>query len=275
MGKLEGNRSKKIYLALKLMFSTYFIRSFYKATLRWLMALIDPRKLISWVFLPRYLKHWNQYQVLSGKKLFVNDSYPCLTDWISSTPYDPHYFYQGAWLSRCLSLSRPVFHVDIGSSVLTVGVISSFMPTVFMDYRPLNAKLPNLFNIGGSIVSMPFADASIKSLSCMHVLEHIGLGRYGDPLDPDGPRKAAAELSRVLSKGGRLYLTTPVGRERVCFNAHRVFSPMGLLDMLPGLSLRTFSWVDDSGHFYEGGRPEDAVTNEYACGFYEFEKLHD
>lgn len=245
------------------------------AIVHWLLVFGEPRKFLSWGFLPRYVRHWAEYQAISSKGLRLVDSYPCLTDWVSSTPYDPHYFFQGAWLSRRLASASPGLHVDIGSSVLTVGVISAFIPTVFMDYRPLNAKLPNLLSIGGSIVSMPFANASIKSLSCMHVLEHIGLGRYGDPLDPDGPRKATAELSRVLSKGGRLYLTTPVGRERVCFNAHRVFSPMGLLDMLPELSLRKFSWVDDAGQLHVDGCPEDAVKNEYACGFYEFEKLHD
>lgn len=248
----------------------------YRYTLiRWLMLFADPRKLISWVYLPRYVKHWWQYQSQSGEGLRVKDSYPCLADWVSSTPYDPHYFYQGAWLSRRIADVNPRMHIDVGSSVLTVGVMSAHVPTVFVDYRPLNARLPNLLNVAGSIVSLPFASASIDSLSCMHVLEHIGLGRYGDPLDPDGARKAAAELARVLARGGRLYLTTPIGRERVCFNAHRVFCPTGLLDLLPGLSLRAFTWVDDAGKYHSVGQPGDAVTNEYACGFYEFEKLHD
>lgn len=239
------------------------------------MVFADPRKFLSWVYLPRYVKHWREYQAKSAEGLHIADSYPCLVDWVSSTPYDPHYFYQGAWLSRCIAKVKPGLHVDIGSSVLTIGVISSFVPTVFVDYRPLNANLPNLLNVGGSILSLPFANASIESISCMHVLEHIGLGRYGDPLDPDGARKAAIELARVLAPGGRLYLTTPIGRERVCFNAHRVFSPTGLSDLLSGLSLRAFSWVSDSGQFHLGGQPGDAVTNEYACGFYEFEKPLD
>lgn len=242
---------------------------------RWLMVFADPRKLLAWAYLPRYVKHWRQFQAKSGERLRVADSYPCLADWVSSTPYDPHYFYQGAWLSRRIAEAKPELHVDVGSSVMTVGVMSAYVPTVFVDYRPLNAQLPNLLNVGGSIVSLPFATASIGSLSCMHVLEHIGLGRYGDPLDPDGARKAAAELARVLAPGGRLYLTTPVGRERVCFNAHRVFSPTRLPDLLSGLSLRAFSWVDDAGQFHSVDQPGDAVANEYACGFYEFEKPYD
>jgi SAM-dependent methyltransferase len=212
---------------------------------------------------------------MSSEKLRLADSYPCFSDWVSATPYDPHYFHQGAWLARRIAEERPELHVDIGSSVLTVGVMSAQVPTVFVDYRPLNVKLSNMLNVGGSIASLPFVTGSIKSLSCMHVLEHIGLGRYGDPIDPDGARKGAAELARVLAPGGRLYLTTPVGRERVCFNAHRVFSPTGLPELLPGLALRNFSWVDDAGGFNLLGRPDDAVADEYACGFYEFEKLYD
>ncbi len=239
----------------------------------WLLLFVDPRKILSWIYLPRYCRHWRRYQYLSDNALRLQDSYPCLSDWVTSTPYDPHYFHQGAWLSRCLADSTPKLHVDVGSSVLTIGVMSAIVPTVFLDYRPLNVKLPNLFNVSGNIVSLPFASSSINSLSCMHVLEHIGLGRYGDPIDPEGANKAALELARVLAPGGRLYLTAPVGRERVCYNAHRIFSPTKLLNLLPGLTLRSFSWVDDKGLLHSGGFPDDAATNEYACGFYEFEKL--
>lgn len=244
----------------------------FRTAARWLVLFCDPRKLLACVYLPRFVKHWRRYNVKGSGQLKFTDSYPCLTDWIASTPFDPHYFYQGAWLARRLVESKPKLHVDVGSSVLTIGVVSAQVPVVFVDYRPLTAKLSNLLNVGGSIVALPFATASINSLSCMHVLEHIGLGRYGDPIDPDGPRKALSELVRVLAPGGRLYLTTPVGRERVCFNAHRVFSPTCLPDLMPELSLNLFSWVDDTGQFNICGLPDDALANEYACGFYEFEK---
>lgn len=240
---------------------------------RWVGVFIDPRKIFSWRFLPRYLNHWFSYQTKSGKTLKFGDSYPCFSDWVRSTPYDPHYFYQGAWISRCLKKSSPTLHIDIGSSVLTVGVMSGYVQTIFVDYRPLNAKLSGLSSVGGSINKLPFADGAVRSLSCMHVIEHIGLGRYGDPLDPDGANKAIAELVRVMAPRGKLYLTTPVGRERVCFNAHRVFSPVDLPLMFKGLNVRSFAWVDDAGQFHAEASPEDAVDSEYACGFYEFEKL--
>lgn len=237
---------------------------------RWLMVIAEPRKLLSWIYLPRYVKHWHQYQAKSDKQLRLKDSHPCLSDWLPSTPYDPHYFFQGAWLARRLAAIKPAQHVDIGSSVLTLSVLSAHVPTVFVDYRPLNVDISNLQCVAGNIVSLPFATASLQSLSCMHVLEHIGLGRYGDPIDPEGSRKAAAELARVLSPGGRLYLTVPVGRSRVCFNAHRVFAPQAISRLFPGLRLSGFSWVNDAGHLHASGQPEDAAASEYGCGLYEF-----
>ena len=97
--------------------------------------------------------------------------------------------------------------------------------------------MAGLFTIAGDITRLPFADASIRSLSSLHVIEHIGLGRYGDPIDPSGCFAAMRELSRVLASGGHLYLSTPVGRERVCFNAHRVFAARTILNAVPDLRL--------------------------------------
>ena len=242
---------------------------------RWLLVFADPRKLLSWIYLPRYVKHWHQYQAKSDERLRLKDSYPCLTDWLPSTPYDPHYFFQGAWLARCLAAVKPAQHVDIGSSVLTLSVLSAHVPTLFVDFRPLKVDISNLQCVAGNVVSLPFANAALQSLSCMHVLEHIGLGRYGDPVDPDGSRKAAAELARVLSPGGKLYLTVPVGRSRICFNAHRVFAPQEIPSMFPGLHLINFSWVDDHGYYHESAQPQDASTDEYACGLYEFQGIND
>jgi len=89
-------------------------------------------------------------------------------------------------------------------------------------------------------------------------------------VDPDGWRKALHALQRVLRPGGRLYLSVPVGRERLCFNAHRVFSPTRVLDTVPDLDLVSFAGVDDSGRFLDGAKPEGLTDQEYACGLFEF-----
>jgi len=110
-------------------------------------------------------------------------------------------------------------------------------------------------------------------LSCLHVIEHIGLGRYGDPIDPDGHLKAAAELSRVLRSGGQLLLGTPVGRERLCFDAHRIFDPATIVAMLKPLVLLTFALIDDGGTTIQREASfEQARRCTYGCGLFLFEK---
>ncbi|MGO9444872.1 MAG: DUF268 domain-containing protein [Thiobacillaceae bacterium] len=205
-------------------------------------------------------------------RLTLADSHPCLLDWIAQTPFDPHIFYQSAWLARRLALPCPTEHVDIGSDIRMISVLSGFIPTEFLDYRPLQASLPGLRCGSADLMQLDRPDGSIPSLSCLHVIEHVGLGRYGDPVDFAGSARAAAELSRVLAPGGRLYVSVPVGRQRVCFNAHRVFDPKGFTTLFPKLSLMHFSHVDDAGQFHEGSSVGNACNNEYACGMYVFTK---
>jgi SAM-dependent methyltransferase len=241
---------------------------------RWVLAFVAPKPLVGVLHLRRYVRDFISYR--RSARLHVRpalaDTYPCLTDWTPSTPFDPHYFHQGAWLAGRLAQSKPALHVDVGSSVMMVGVLCAQVPILFVDYRPLEARMPGLFSVAGDIKRLPFADASVHSLSCLHVLEHIGLGRYGDPIDAEGSARGAAELARVLAPGGHLYVSVPTGVDRVCFNAHRVFSPRALQALFPGLNLLAFSLVDDGGGFDPAGRLDAAARLEYGCGMYVFRK---
>lgn len=240
---------------------------------RWTLALLLPRPLLGIFYLPRYfLQYISYFRLNRSLRPKLSDMYPCLGDWTTTTPFDSHYFYQGAWLARKLRMQSPLKHVDVGSSVMTLSVISAYIETEFIDLRPIETNLSGLIPRVGSIVALDFVDDSVASISCLHVIEHIGLGRYGDPLDTLGSVKAAAELERVLSLGGRLYLSLPVGRERVCFNAHRVHSPSSVIGMLKKLKLIEFSWVDDAGRFHDNGSPHMAEGQDYACGMFVFEK---
>lgn len=230
-----------------------------------------------WAF-PHYLKllrDWARYRRLGGQADLV-DFYPCLFDRTRATSTDPHYFYQAAWAMRCIHETQPGQHVDIGSDVRYVGMLSQVVPVTFVDIRPLTLQLSGLDCRVGTVLDLPYPMNSVQSMSCLHVIEHVGLGRYGDPLDPQGSRKAALELSRVLAPGGRLYVSVPVGRERVCYNAHRVFAPQPFSELFVGLRLLAFSWVSDAGQWCDAADMNvnmmQAAPSDYGCGLFIFEK---
>ncbi len=124
------------------------------------------------------------------------------------------------------------------------------------------------------MLALPFEDRSLTSVSCLHVAEHIGLGRYGDPLDPEGTRLAATELQRVVAEGGHLLFSTPVGRPRTNFNAHRIHAPSEVIAMFGELSLEEFSGVDDAGRFRRNREPSELDGSEYACGMFLFSRAN-
>lgn len=187
--------------------------------------------------------------------------------------FDPHYIYQAFWATRRIFSEKcPRFHVDVSSHLSFVVQLAGAMTVFQVEFHPAGVKNENFREIRGDLLNLPFGDRSIDSLSCLHVVEHIGLGRYGDRIDPEGSIKAARELERVLKPGGKLYLSAPVGHERVCFNAHRVFSPKSIQEMFPSLALTEFSWVDDQNCFKEHQELESANDFNYGCGMFEFEK---
>lgn len=153
------------------------------------------------------------------------DIFPCLTDKTESTPLDPVYFYQDSWGASKIFELKPEHHYDVGSSAKTIGIISQFVPTTMIDIRPIELKLDRLHFIKGSIVDLPLQDNSIASISSLCVVEHIGLGRYGDPIDPWGSEKAVKELKRVVKPGGVVLFSVPVdNKNKIYFNAHRAFT---------------------------------------------------
>ncbi|MDE2489563.1 MAG: DUF268 domain-containing protein [Elusimicrobia bacterium] len=239
-----------------------------------LIPFFDPRRFVAAVAaLPWFLRDWARYARTPGAEpIRLRDLYPQLHDKIAATPFDAHYFHMGCWAARRIAAARPERHVDVGGQAIFVGLLSAFVPTTFVDIRPLGADLPDLACEAGSVLELPYGDGTVRSLSCLHVPEHIGLGRYGDPLDPLGTRKAAAELSRVLAPGGDLYFALPVGAPRLCFNAHRVHSPAQVLEMLPGLEPVEFSCVDDGGRYRENADPALVADADYACGLFRFRK---
>ncbi|MBK8015736.1 MAG: DUF268 domain-containing protein [Betaproteobacteria bacterium] len=240
--------------------------------LRWSGIAVNARGLLSLHRLPRFLSQWRRYSASADMPAPLLDSYPCLSDATPRTPFDPHYFHQAAWLARCLAQARPARHVDIGSDVGMIAVLSAFVPVEFVDYRPIEVELSGLTPKAGNLTALQMPEGSIASLSCLHVIEHVGLARYGDPLDPAAHLQAASELARVLAPGGNLYVSMPVGRERTCFNAHRVFSRATVERMFGSLRLESVSLVDDAGGLRAAASHDEVDACDYGCGLFQFRK---
>ncbi len=204
-----------------------------------------------------------------------NDRWVCLGEDTETTEFSPEYVYHTAWAARMVAETRPAVHVDISSLLYFATLVSAFVPVKFYDYRPAPLRLDNLTSEHADLMALPFADGSVASLSCMHVVEHIGLGRYGDPVDPDGDLKAMAELARVLAPGGALLFVVPVGRTRIQYNAHRIYSYEQVVGAFPTLRLRQFAMTGD--HVLKEGLidsppPEWANAQNYGCGCFWLEK---
>lgn len=191
------------------------------------------------------------------------------------TLFDTHYIYHPAWAARILAKTKPKLHIDISSKLDFSTLVSAFIPIKFYDYRPANIILDNLTSEKADILHLPFEDKSISSISCMHVVEHIGLGRYGDEIDPNGDIKAIRELSRVLERRGNLLFVAPVGKPKIHFNAHRIYSYTQILNYFQDLNLNEFSLIPDNatekGIILNADKSE-ADKQIYGCGCFWFTK---
>lgn len=169
----------------------------------------------------------------SERRPTLRHLYPCLLDATTETAVEPTYFFQDAWAFERIVEARPERHVDVASHHKFTSLLSKVVPVTMVDIRPLDVELESLRFREGSITSLPFADGAEGSVSSLCVVEHIGLGRYGDPLDPYGSEKAIAELKRIVRPGGDLYISAPLDDvDRVYFNAHRAFAEETLLRLL-------------------------------------------
>ena len=237
-------------------------------------SIFDPVKLFQGIYgYFWYIKDLIIYKIKDPKsKLVSTNLFPILSDKTSFTSFDAHYFYHQLWAFEHILKKKPKEHVDVGSAYQLVGFISKITKVTFIDIRPMQVSLKNFYSKKGSILDLPYKNNSIKSLSCLHVAEHIGLGRYGDPIDPYGTKKACKELSRVLAKNGLLYFCVPIGKNRICFNAHRVHTPKTIIGYFKKLKLVEFTVVDDDGNFIQNADPKIYNDINYGCGMFLFKR---
>jgi hypothetical protein len=229
--------------------------------------------------------NWNKKYALYKRQLddfrnklgddIVLTEYPCLFDNTGITPIEPHYTYHPAWAARVLAKISPTKHIDISSITHFGTIVSAFVPVEFYDYRPANIHLTNYKSGTADLTNLHFETNSIESLSCMHTVEHIGLGRYGDPIEISGDIKAMKELERVVAIGGNLLFVVPIGNARIEFNAHRVYPYDAIIKAFSGLTLKEFTLIPDD--FENTGyitNPSTELINKqnWGCGCFWFTK---
>jgi len=198
---------------------------------------------------------------------------PLLNDDSHKTDFDPHYIYHTAWAARRLRLGTAIEHVDFASSLYFVSIASAIVPIRFFDYRPAPLIFDGVQAGQANLTSLPFESNSLPSVSCMHVVEHIGLGRYGDPVDYDGDIKAMTELARVVTIGGSLLFVVPVGLSRIVYNAHRIYSYQQIRQSFGGIfSLENFALITDRGEFLPQAKEGETETQIYGCGCFHLVK---
>ena len=205
--------------------------------LHWILASqlgLDPQRFLrSLRGLPHYLWDYIAFRKgYSGNMKLM----PCLHDrYEEGGATKSEYFWQDLMVARAIHTANPVKHVDIGSRVDGfVAHVASFRDCEVFDVRPISTEVPGVVFRQADLMnpaSLPTTAGRgyCDSLSCLHAIEHFGLGRYGDSVNPQGYQRGIANMAQLLQPSGTFYLSTPIGRERVEFNANWVFDPRSIL----------------------------------------------
>lgn len=233
----------------------------------------------------RYLSDYREMerQITANNLHFeITSFYPCLNEWSEQSGIaNGHYFHQDLLIAEKIHNSNPSKHVDIGSRIDGfVAHVASFRKIEVFDIRKLSSSHPNIIFKQFDIMSNDFELRDYcDSISSLHVVEHLGLGRYGDTVDSQGHLKGLQHILMMLKRGGKFYFSVPIGEQRIEFNAHRVFSLRYLFELLArDYQVDSFSYVDDEGDLHRevAIRDSDIENNfscHYGCGIFELTKI--
>jgi len=209
---------------------------------------------------------------------------PCLHDrYEEGGTTKSEYFWQDLLVARWICKANPKKHVDIGSRVDGfVAHVASFREIEIFDIRPITTDIPGIVFRKLDLMDCDSVSSQAgycDSLSCLHALEHFGLGRYGDPIDPLGYKEGLANMAQFLKAGGVFYLSTPIGKERVEFNANWVFDPNNIVAQAKkhGLVLQSLTVITSSGARevqLDLGAIESFSSQSYNLGLFVFKKLN-
>ena len=197
-------------------------------------------------------------------------NYPCLNDRDADcgavmTPY----FQQDMYVARKIFEKKPCKHVDIGSSMTGfVAHVAVYREIEVFDIRPMNLIVPNIkFTKADLTDASSLPEAYCDSISCLHALEHFGLGRYGDKIDPDGHVKGFRNITKILRSGGIFYFSVPMGIQRIEFNAHRIFGMPYLMKMVStDYDIVSFAYIDDNFIMHANAElTEESISSSFGC----------
>ena len=211
----------------------------------------------------QFWEDFNSYnRLIKPKSLDKRMIFPIINEKTKMTNIDPIYYFQDNWAFKKIIKSGIEKHVDIGSHHKFVGFLSIIIKTTMVDIRPPSVRLDSINFIYGSILKLPFKNNSLQSVSSLCVIEHIGLGRYGDKLNPKGTEESARELKRVIKIGGSLYISVPIENEnRIYFNAHRAFTEEYILSLFSPLILKSSKYI--IGKKFVDKKPEGSCVGCY------------
>lgn len=190
-----------------------------------------------------------------------------------------HYFHQDLLVANFVYSNNPNRHIDVGSRIDGfVAHVASFREIEVLDIRQLTRSPHKNIIFRQADLMAPQAIQKSDSVSCLHALEHFGLGRYNDPISVDGFEKGIQNLVSLVMKGGMLYVSFPIAtRTVVHFNAHRILNPNFLLKMKvieDNMRLERFDFVDDDGLLHLNSTVQQAEINtKYGCGIYSLRRL--
>jgi len=232
------------------------------------------------------LSYRNIFKFLSQKKNWINQGGEITKVSMRLSNYSGsagrargHYFHQDLLVSQFIYKHNPKRHLDIASRIDGfVTHVASFREIEIVDIRPLvKSPHPNIKYIQADLMNPQDLDMT-DSLSCLHAIEHFGLGRYDDPIDIFGHEKAINNLVNLINKKGRLYISFPIGQKNeVHFNAHRVFHPKYILEnsiIKKNMKLIRFDYVDDNGDIHLDVEVSEVNKNiKFGCGIYTFIKI--
>lgn len=224
------------------------------------------------------LKYISDMRAFTETGGVVTHIYPILNEYKEQAgTATGHYFHQDLLVASLVNQANPERHIDVGSRVDGfVAHVAAFRTIEVIDVRPLsNCGHEQITFMQADLMSLDSRLYEITdSLSCLHALEHFGLGRYGDPINPDGHLKGFINLHKMIKPGGKLYISFPIGENSVYFNAHRVFEPREILKWSNGLfTLERFDYVDDHGDLQKNQSLESPPKLNYGCGIYTMKKI--